>query len=190
MGSLYALLLYWIPWSILFYYSFRLNRALADRGQFPVEMGLRRIMPREAAIHTDELCLRGKTLYGWTRPFWTVAFAELWCSWIVLAWGTQLVVLHTSPSMEPVTRALYEMGHFPAINIGITLVIIGIMQQVALFFWHRILRLVCLLAATSFFIFVTIAFWRSVPYLPGAYIVPTYVAAMTIRFIQIAGRKE
>lgn len=129
-------------------------------------------------------------MYGWTRPFWTVAFAELWCAWIVMAWGAQLVMLHGPPGMEPVSRAISQSVHVPNWVIGAVLIGLSLVQLAALYFWCRPCRLVCLLGCICFFLFVMIAFWRSASYLPGAYIVPTYVAAMVIRFVQIAGRKE
>lgn len=141
-------------------------------------------------IRAEHGLLTSMPIYGWTRPFWTVAFGELWCSWICGAWGLQLIFVHRPAGMEPVSNALYSMAHVPTSIMGMCLIVLALLQLVSLYFWHRMLRLVCLLAALAFFLFVTLAFWRSASYLPGAFICPTYAAAMLIRFIQIAGRRE
>lgn len=145
---------------------------------------------KEAFIREEEQRVKGSPMYGWTRPFWTIAFAELWCSWIVLAWGVQLTLLRQPLGMEPVSSAIYQTWHVANYYVGLPLIGLGVTQLAGLFFWNRCVRLVCLLGSLSFFLFVTIAFWRSASYLPGAYIVPTYVAAMAVRFVQTAGRKE
>jgi hypothetical protein len=132
----------------------------------------------------------GRPLFSWTRPFWTVAFAELWCAWIVLAWGLQLIYVHHAVSMEPVSRALYQMGHIHPVYIGLALLALGFTQLASLFFWIRRLRLLCLLVALAFFLFVTVTFWRCDALLPGKFIVPTYAVATGLRFVQMAGRKE
>jgi ABC-type dipeptide/oligopeptide/nickel transport system permease component len=146
---------------------------------------------RNHMAHLEEL-ERIVRPYGWSRPFWTVAFAELWCAWILLAWGLQMLFVHNSASMEPVSKAITQLvqGEVPIIVFSGCVIVLGTVQLAALFFWHKGLRLACLLGATSFFMFVTVAFWRAIPLFPGAFICPTYVTAMFIRFVQVCGRRE